>query len=166
MFADKNAWEDGNPEKDALHALVGGIMSELTNSGFLAGASGAMINEMIQDKLSDMFKDNPAMHQWARALIGGVVAQVVAADAQVGAATASSGTKNNFLTHEQYATMQKELDACENDAERQKVIEKYQIIDEVQNQLWYLMHNYDGELVEVGLSLEGTTVRLLRNSSV
>ena len=159
-LAIKNGWQEGSAEKNALHALVGGIMSELTKSGFLAGASGAMINEMIQDKLSDMFKDNPAMHQWASALIGGVVAQVVADNAQVGAATASSGTKNNYLTHEQYATMQKELDACENDAERQKVIEKYQIIDEVQNQLWYLMHNYDGELVEVGLSLEGTTVRL------
>ena len=159
-LAIKNGWQEGSAEKNALHALVGGIMSELTNSGFLAGASGAMINEMIQDKLSDMFKDNPAMHQWASALIGGVVAQVAADNAQMGVATASSGTKNNYLTHEQYATMQKELDACENDAERQKVIEKYQIIDEVQNQLWYLMHNYDGELVEVGLSLEGTTVRL------
>ena len=159
-LAIKNDWKEGSAEKNALHALVGGIMSELTDSGFLSGASGAMINEMIQDKLSDMFKDNPEMHQWASALIGGVVAQVVADNAQVGAATASSGTKNNYLTHEQYATMQKELDACENDAERQKVIEKYQIIDEVQNQLWYLMHNYDGELVEVGLSLEGTTVRL------
>ena len=95
-LAIKNGWQEGSAEKNALHALVGGIMSELTNSGFLAGASGAMINEMIQDKLSDMFKDNPAMHQWASALIGGVVAHVVAADAQVGASTASSGTKNNY----------------------------------------------------------------------
>ena len=95
-LAERNNWQEGSAEKNALHALVGGIMCELTNSGFLAGASGAMINEMIQDKLSDMFKDNPAMHQWASALIGGVVAQVVAADAQVGASTASSGTKNNY----------------------------------------------------------------------
>lgn len=101
VLLNKNGWKDGDTEKDALHALVGGIMSELTGNGFLAGVSGAMINEMIQDKLSDMFKDNPALHQWASALIGGVVAQVVAADAQVGASTASSGTKNNYLTHEQ-----------------------------------------------------------------
>ena len=46
-LADKNGWQEGSAEKNALHALVGGIMSELTNSGFLAGASGAMINEMI-----------------------------------------------------------------------------------------------------------------------
>ena len=109
-LAIKNGWQEGSAEKNALHALVGGIMSELTNSGFLVGASGAMINEMIQDKLSDMFKDNPAMHQWASALIGGVVAQVVADDAQVGASTASSGTKNNFLTHEQEVERRNKLD--------------------------------------------------------
>ena len=109
-LAIKNGWQEGSAEKNALHALVGGIMSELTDSGFLAGASGAMINEMIQDKLSDMFKDDPAMHQWASALIGGVVSQVVADDAQVGAATASSGTKNNFLTHEQEVERRNKLD--------------------------------------------------------
>ena len=101
-LATKNGWKEGSAEKNALHALVGGIMSELTNSGFLAGASGAMVNEMVQDKLSDMFKDDPAMHQWASALIGGVVSQVAANNAQTGASTAVSGTKNNRLTHEQY----------------------------------------------------------------
>ena len=100
-MAVKNGWEEGSTEKNALHALVGGIMSELTGSGFLAGASGAMVNEMIQDKLSDMFKDDPAMHQWASALIGGVVSEIVTGNAQAGASTAASGTKNNILSHEQ-----------------------------------------------------------------
>ena len=114
-MAIKNGWQEGSAEKNALHTLVGGIMGELTNSGFLAGASSAMINEMIQDKLSDIFKDNLAMHQWASALIGGVVAQVVAADAQVGASTASSGTKNNYLTHEQQKKYEEELAAIDKD---------------------------------------------------
>lgn len=133
-------------KKNALHALVGGIMSELTNSRFLAGASGAMINEMIQDKLSDMFKDNPAMHQWASALIGGVVAQVVAADAQVGASTASSGTKNNYLTHEQQKKYEEELAAIDKDdtltpeqktKAKEKVDFKYSVISVLQNREWY-----------------------------
>ena len=129
-LAIKKGWQEGSAEKNALHALVGGIMSELTNSGFLAGASGAMINEMIQDKLSDMFKDNPAMHQWASALIGGVVAQVVAENAQVGAATASSGTKNNFLTHEEIIkrNMKKEAIRQRKDLTEE---EKRILIDEV-----------------------------------
>lgn len=121
-------------------------MSELTKSGFLAGASGAMINEMIQDKLSDMFKDNPAMHQWASALIGGVVAQVVAADAQVGASTASSGTKNNYLTHEQQKKYEEELAAIDKDdtltpeqktKAKEKVDFKYSVISVLQNREWY-----------------------------
>ena len=134
-FAIKNGWQEGSAEKNALHALVGGIMSELTNSGFLAGASGAMINEMIQDKLSDMFKDNPAMHQWASALIGGVVAQVAADNAQAGAGTASSGTKNNFLTHEQERERRAKLDEIdrrvdlteEEKAEKKEEVNNYYI---------------------------------------
>jgi hypothetical protein len=145
-LAIKKGWQEGSAEKNALHALVGGIMSELTNSGFLAGASGAMINEMIQDKLSDMFKDNPAMHQWASALIGGVVAQVVAADAQVGASTASSGTKNNYLTHEQQKKYEEELAAIDKDdtltpeqkdKAKEKVDFKYSVISVLQNREWY-----------------------------
>lgn len=134
-LAIKNGWQEGSAEKNALHALVGGIMSELTNSGFLAGASGAMINEMIQDKLSDMFKDNPAMHQWASALIGGVVAQVAADNAQAGAGTASSGTKNNFLTHEQERERRAKLDEIdrrvdlteEKKAEKKEEVNNYYI---------------------------------------
>ena len=145
-LAIKNGWQEGSAEKNALHALVGGIMSELTNSGFLAGASGAMINEMIQDKLSDMFKDNPAMHQWASALIGGVVAQVAADNAQMGAATASSGTKNNYLTHEQQKKYEEELAAIDKDdtltpeqkdKAKEKVDFKYSVISVLQNREWY-----------------------------
>lgn len=145
-LAIKNGWQEGSAEKNALHTLVGGIMSELTNSGFLAGASGAMINEMIQDKLSDMFKDNPAMHQWASALIGGVVAQVAADNAQMGAATASSGTKNNYLTHEQQKKYEEELAAIDKDdtltpeqkdKAKEKVDFKYSVISVLQNREWY-----------------------------
>ena len=105
-----------------------------------------MINEMIQDKLSDMFKDNPAMHQWASALIGGVVSQVVADNAQVGAATASSGTKNNYLTHEQQKKYEEELAAIDKDdtltpeqkaKAKEKVDFKYSVISVLQNREWY-----------------------------
>ena len=105
-----------------------------------------MINEMIQDKLSDMFKDNPAMHQWASALIGGVVAQVAADNAQMGAANASSGTKNNYLTHEQQKKYEEELAAIDKDdmltpeqkaKAKAKVDFKYSVISVLQNREWY-----------------------------
>lgn len=94
-LADKNGWKDGSAEKNALHALVGGIMSELTGNGFLAGASASAINEMVQKKLSDQFAGEPDKHQWASAIIGGGVSQLASGNAQAGASTAASGTKNN-----------------------------------------------------------------------
>ena len=94
-LADKHGWQDGDPEKNALHALVGGIMSELTGNGFLAGASASAINEMVQKKLSEQFAGEPDKHQWASAIIGGIVSQLVSGNAQAGASTAASGTKNN-----------------------------------------------------------------------
>ena len=94
-LAAKNGWKDGNPEKDALHALVGGIMSELTGNGFLTGASASAVNEMVQKKLSEQFEGEPDKHQWASAIIGGIVSQIVAGNVQAGASTAASGTKNN-----------------------------------------------------------------------
>ena len=87
-------------KKNALHALVDGIMSELTGNGFLAGASASTVNEIVQKKLSEQFEGEPDKHQWASAIIGGVVSQLVAENTQAGASTAASGTKNNYLTHE------------------------------------------------------------------
>ena len=167
-LAIKHGWQEGSAEKNALHALVGGIMSELTNSGFLAGASGAMINEMIQDKLSDMFKDNPAMHQWASALIGGVVAQVAADNAQMGAATASSGTKNNYLTHKQLDDMKKELAACNGNKDKErKVREKYELIDSLQDEIWLAKHTELNNYQEkVGVDLNGKDVILTSGTCV
>ena len=94
-LADKNGWKDGSAEKNALHALVGGIMSELTGNGFLAGASASAINETVQKKLAEQFEGEPDKHQWASAIIGGMVSQLVADNAQAGASTAASGTKDN-----------------------------------------------------------------------
>jgi len=87
---------DGTPEqKSALHALVGGIMGELTGSGFLAGASGAAVNKLMSDELKKIAGDDPALHQWLSAALGAVVSDVVAGNAQAGSSTAASGTKNN-----------------------------------------------------------------------
>lgn len=72
-------------------------MSELTGSGCLAGASGAAVNEFIQAKLAEAFKDDPAMHQWASAIVGAAVSGVVSGNAQAGVSSAVSGTKHNNM---------------------------------------------------------------------
>ena len=128
-FADKNGWKDGDSEKDALHALVGGIMSELTGNGFLAGASASAINEMVQKKLSEQFAGEPDKHQWASTIIGGIVSQMVSGNAQAGASTAASGTKNNRLSLSQYEEFKKRLSEAKSNAERIEIYEKYLKVD-------------------------------------
>lgn len=123
-ISERAGWDDGSPEKVALHAFVGGIMSELTGSGFLSGASGAAVNEFIQKQLSDAFKDNPDMHQWASALVGAVVSDVVTGNAQAGSSSAASGTKDNILSEEQKKKVRRKLLIQQL---RQTILEVYQM---------------------------------------
>ena len=129
VLLNKNGLEYGVPEKDALHALVGGIMSELTGNGFLAGANASAVNEMVQKKLSDQFAGELDKHQWASAIIGGVVSQLAAGKAQAGASTAASGTKNNRLSLSQYEEFKKRLSEAKSNAERIEIYEKYLKVD-------------------------------------
>lgn len=132
-------------KKNALHALVGGIMSELIGNGFLAGASASTVNEMVQKELSEMFKD-PGMHELASALLEEVVSKLVGGNAGVGASVANSATKNNYLTHEQQKKYEEELAAIDKDdtltpeqkaKAKEKVDFKYSVISVLQNREWY-----------------------------
>ena len=136
-LAERNNWQEGCAEKNALHALVGGIMSELTGNGFLAGASASTVNEMVQKKLSEQFEGEPDKHQWASAIIGGVVSQLVTGKAQAGASTAASGTKNNYLFKDQQEQRDKELAEAiargASDEEISAINEKWNRIDQAQD---------------------------------
>ncbi|WP_019878476.1 hemagglutinin repeat-containing protein [Succinispira mobilis] len=94
------AWSEGGSNKIALHSIVGGVMADLGGGNGFAGAVGAGLNEAVQDKLSKTFKNKPDLHQWASAIIGATAAKVVGGNAQTGASTAASGTKNNNLDEE------------------------------------------------------------------
>lgn len=133
-LAEKNGWKDGSAEKNALHAFVGGVMAELGSSDFLAGASGAMVNEMVQKKLAEAFKDDPAMHQWASALIGGVVSEIISGNAQAGAKTAISGTKFSRLTHKDYDEFRKEIEEAKNSPAMVLEIKKKYMDRDIQNE--------------------------------
>lgn len=94
------------------------------------------------------------MHQWASALIGGVVSEIVANNAQEGASTAASGTKNNYLTHKQFLDYQKELADCNGDKEQEKAVkEKYKKICDEQT-LAGALGEAEGEGFEWGVDLD------------
>lgn len=87
--------EGTDEQKAAYHALVGGIMAELTNGDFLAGASAAAVNKMVSDKIIEAANGDSAMAQWLSAAVGSVVSEVAGGNAQSGASIAASGMKNN-----------------------------------------------------------------------
>ena len=83
--------EGTDEQKAAYHALVGGIMAELTNGDFLARASAAAVNKLVVEKINKIADGDPAMAQWLSAALGAVIT-----GDKSGASIAASGTKNNF----------------------------------------------------------------------
>ena len=68
--------EGTDEQKAAYHALVGGIMAELTNGDFHAGASASAVNKLARDKIMEISKGDPAIAQWLSAAVGAVVSEV------------------------------------------------------------------------------------------
>ena len=95
VISEENGWTEGSSEKIALHAMVGALMAKLGSGDVLSGAAGAGFNQALQGELSKI--QDPAARQWASAFVGAAAAKVIMGNAQTGASTAASGTKNNDL---------------------------------------------------------------------
>ena len=92
-------WADGSPQKVALHALVGGILSEASGQGFAVGAAAAGANEALSNSLSDLVKKDSKLQLAASQLVGLVAAGVVDGDLQTGANIAKNATAYNRQLH-------------------------------------------------------------------
>lgn len=114
--------KEGSPEKAAIDAVVGGIMAKLGGGDALSGAVGGGLNQLVMNELAKI--DDPAVMQWASIVLGAAAAKMVGGDAQTGASVAASETKNNSLTHKQYAKYIREL------AENQKALQEGKITPE------------------------------------
>ena len=93
-------------EKAIYHALVGGIMSELSHGDFLSGASGAMVNKLIIDKIKEASHGDPVMMQWLSAAVGAAVSKTLTGNGIAGGSAAASGTKNNYGVEDEQAAIQ------------------------------------------------------------
>ena len=87
-----NMKDDGSGRKIAAHAIIGGLMSQITGAGFASGAIGAGLNEALIKALDG--KD-PGTAQIISAIIGAAAAKVAGGNALAGASAAASGTKWN-----------------------------------------------------------------------
>ena len=142
--------KEGSAEKVALDNFVGGIMSKLGGSTFASGAASAGITQLVMNELKNI-KD-PAILQWASAIVGAAAAKLVGGNAQTGASVATSETKNNYLTHEQYAQYQAQLKDLkerlesgsitqeEYDADVKKIEDSWSKVDKEQDEKWWSEH--------------------------
>ena len=90
-----NMKDDGSGRKIAVHAIIGGIMSQITGAGFASGAVGAGLNEALINSLKGL---DPGTAQIVSAIVGAAAAKVAGGNAAAGASAAAAGTKwNAFL---------------------------------------------------------------------
>ena len=90
-----NMKDDGSGRKIAVHAIIGGIMSQITGAGFASGAVGAGLNEAL---IKNLKGKDPGTAQIVSAIIGAAAAKVAGGSAAAGASAAAIGTKwNAFL---------------------------------------------------------------------
>ena len=88
-----NLPDDGSGRKVAVHAIIGGIMSQITGAGFTSGVIGAGVNEAIIGEIKKI-KD-PGTAQIVSTIVGAAAAKAIGGNAEAGASAAASGTKNN-----------------------------------------------------------------------
>ena len=105
-------------QRSAWHALIGGIMGQLSNKDFLGGATAAGINEMLIKQIEKASHGDPALMQWMSAAVGGITGELVSKNPQLGAGVASNGTKNNDeLDAEQAAANHESSDEVQKESE-------------------------------------------------
>ena len=105
-------------QRSAWHALIGGIMGQLSNKDFLGGATAAGINEMLIKQIEKASHGDPALMQWMSAAVGSITGELVSKNPQLGAGVASNGTKNNDeLDAEQAAANHESSDEVQKESE-------------------------------------------------
>ena len=107
-FADHKKWDNASIEKTALHALVGGLLSEAAGEGFVTGAMAAGANEALSNRLSALVKGDKQLELAASQLVGLTAAAMVGGDLQTGIDIAKDATAYNRQLHPEEKRLLKE----------------------------------------------------------
>lgn len=135
-IASEKGWDKNDPRRTLLHGLLGGITAKLGGNNVLSGAMAGGGMESLQPLLDNFLKDYPDMREEVASIFGYATGKLFGGDGNVGAATAWSGTKFNWLTHEQTDKYREEMDAATTPEERAAISAKYEEINNRQNDEW------------------------------
>ena len=125
----KGLYSDGSLQKIAIHAVVGGLLAEVSGGDFRTGALAAGANEAMVDQLNTWVSGDTNLLNMSSQLVG-VLAAATQGDAdaeslQKGAWVAQNATQYNYLNHDQLAEAAKELRACADVGCREGVVARY-----------------------------------------
>ncbi|AZF03126.1 filamentous hemagglutinin N-terminal domain-containing protein [Pseudomonas sp. R5-89-07] len=111
---------DGSAPKIAIHAMVGGLLSEATGGDFKTGALAAGANEALVTHLDALVKGNEELLTMSSQIVGVLAAagqtDADAATLEKGKWIAQNSTQYNYLSHNQLERAAKKIAACTNDA--------------------------------------------------
>ncbi|PTS82061.1 hypothetical protein DBR00_18260 [Pseudomonas sp. HMWF032] len=108
-FARDAKWADGSPEKIALHAVVGGLLSEATGGDFKTGALAGGANELLIERLSGVIKGDKGLELVVSQIIGVAAATATGGDPAKAAELAKNATAYNRQLHADEKLRIKEL---------------------------------------------------------
>ncbi|WP_171016353.1 DUF637 domain-containing protein [Pseudomonas sp. F(2018)] len=92
-------WEDGSPEKIALHAVIGGMLSEATGGDFRTGALAAGANEALIERMSGLINGDQGLELLVSQLVGIAVATATGGDPAKAAELTRNATAYNRQLH-------------------------------------------------------------------
>lgn len=135
-IANEKNWSKDDPRRMLLHGLLGGITAGLGGNSILSGAVAEGSMERLQPLLDQFLKDHPDMREEVAAVIGYAAGQLVGEDGKVGAAAAWSGTRFNWLSHEQVEEYRAAREKAKTPAEKAAVDAEYEALDRKQDEQW------------------------------
>ena len=137
-IAKEKGWDKNDSRRTLLHGLLGGITAKLGGNNVLSGvmAEGGM--ESLQPLLDNFLKNHPDMREEVSSIFGYCAGKLFGGDGDVGAATAWSGTKFNWINHkdaQDYADKIKQAENAGNADEAEYYSKKRQLQDDYTNEL-------------------------------
>ncbi|MBF4554934.1 DUF637 domain-containing protein [Pseudomonas sp. p50] len=107
---------DGSPSKVMIHAMVGGLLAQVSGGDFKTGALAAGANEALVVQLDSLVGGNENLLSMTSQLVG-VLAAATQRDAdgnslQTGAWVAQNATQYNYLNHQEADDLVKDLKGC------------------------------------------------------
>ncbi|WP_235593077.1 DUF637 domain-containing protein, partial [Pseudomonas fluorescens] len=124
---------DGSAPKIAVHAMVGGLLSEATGGDFKTGALAAGANEALVTHLDALVKGNEELLTMSSQIVGVMAAagqkDADAAALEKGSWVAKNATQYNYLGEHQKSQRAKELAESEGALDRLRINTKWELID-------------------------------------